>query len=159
MNCSFEKCYCTICLFVTLTVRVKASIYGKGEFFPTGFYKLIIHDKLLPQLVMSSRKIEGPQLAGQLFPEISRRMSPSRNKLLSRVLDSNFLVTFYHDLFTKNFFFTQILEKSSCKFIQEFHDHSGRVKWCAFSKCGQVLVSVSDDSTAKVTFYITGNNK
>ena len=40
------------CLF-TLTVGVKASIYGKLGFFPTGYYKLIIHENSLPKLAMS----------------------------------------------------------------------------------------------------------
>ena len=37
--------------------------------------------------------------------------------------------------------------------VQEFKSHSGRVKWCAFTKHAQLLVSVSDDCTAKVTDY------
>ncbi|XP_015776356.1 PREDICTED: apoptotic protease-activating factor 1-like [Acropora digitifera] len=44
----------------------------------------------------------------------------------------------------------KILDKDSCKVLQEFKNHLERVKWCAFSQCGQLLVSVSDDCTVKV---------
>lgn len=44
----------------------------------------------------------------------------------------------------------QILDKDTCRVLQEFKDHLGRVKWCVFSKCGKKLVSVSDDCTVKV---------
>ena len=44
----------------------------------------------------------------------------------------------------------QILESSTCKVMHEFKSHSSRVKWCTFTKCSQLVVSVSEDCTAKV---------
>lgn len=51
----------------------------------------------------------------------------------------------------------QILERSTCKAVQEFRSHSSRVKWCAFTKCSQLLVSVSEDCTAKVIIIVFMN--
>jgi len=54
--------------------------------------------------------------------------------------------------------YLQILETSTCKLIQEFKSHSSRVKWCTFTKCSQLLVSVSEDGTAKVIILINSAN-
>lgn len=50
----------------------------------------------------------------------------------------------------------KILEKLTCKTIQEFKDHCDRVRWCAFNKGSELLVSVSEDSTAKVYNCVEG---